>query len=81
MDEFNKFLRKADAKLKAQLRKAMHAIMEDKLCGFDIAPLVGQQNMFRCRIRNVRIIFMRTVHGNVLCSIGFRGNVYKMLKR
>jgi len=80
MDEFNKFLRKADAKLKMQLRKAMHAIIEDNLKELDVEPLAGQKNMFRCRVRDVRILFMRTGHGNMLCGIGFRGGVYKKLK-
>ncbi|MFH0770550.1 MAG: hypothetical protein V1926_04190 [Candidatus Peregrinibacteria bacterium] len=77
MDEFQKFLRRMDAKLKERLRRAVQAIMENRLEGLDIAPMHGQRNAFRCRVRNVRILFVRTGAGNVLCGIGFRGGVYR----
>ncbi|MDD5103546.1 MAG: hypothetical protein PHX93_04055 [Candidatus Peribacteraceae bacterium] len=77
MDKIRKFLRNIDAKLRERLRRAIQAIMANELEGLDIAPLQGQKNVFRCRVRNVRIIFMRTGTGNVLCGIGFRGGVYR----
>ncbi len=77
MDEIKKFLRNIDARLKEQLRRAIQAIMENKLAGLDIVPLQGRKNAFRCRVRNVRIIFIRMGTGNVLCGIGFRGGVYR----
>lgn len=77
MDEIKKFLRSINAKLREQLRRAIQAIMENKLEGLDIVPLQGRKNVFRCRVRNVRIIFMRMGASNVLCGIGFRGGVYR----
>ena len=77
MDEIKKFLRNIDAKLREQLRRAIQAIMENRLKGLDIMPLQGRKNVFRCRVRNVRIIFMRMGGSNVLCGIGFRGSVYR----
>ena len=77
MDRIEKFRGKANAALRARMDDALRKILANDLQYLDIKPLTGQDDLFRCRIGKVRIIFQRTKAGNVVIDIGFRGHIYK----
>lgn len=80
MDRIKKFLRTLQPKLKNRLISVIAAILSNHLEGLDIKPLRGKKNWFRCRIGNIRIIFVRLGSGlNEVIDIDFRGNIYKDL--
>ncbi len=77
MDKIDKFRDKANAKLRTRMDNALRKILLNDLQNLDIKPLAGQDDLFRCRIGKVRIIFQRTKEGNVVLDIGFRGSMYR----
>lgn len=80
MDRIEKFMLKLVAAQRAKVRAAYVAIVENRLGGLDIKPLQGKQHWFRCRVGNVRIIFVRTAPGtNVITEVDFRGKIYKRM--
>jgi len=80
MDRVQKFLQGIESKKRARLIAAMDAITQGKLEGLDIQPLKNQKNWFRCRIGDIRIIFVRIAPGtHVVTDMEFRGKVYKRI--
>ncbi len=77
MHRIIKFLSKVDGKLSVQLRAVLTAIVENRLEGLDIAPLVGRKNVYRCRVRTVRILFVKGQTHNTVIDLDFRGSVYR----
>ncbi len=77
MDKIAKFLLKIDATLRSRLQKILMDIIENRLEGLDIKPLKGAKNFYRCRVGNIRIIFMKGRDFNHPTDIDFRGNIYK----
>ncbi len=78
MDRIAKFMLRLTEKQRQKVRAAYDAIMENQLKGLDIKSLQGKQHWFRCRVGNVRIIFVRTAPGtHVITEVEFRGKVYK----
>jgi mRNA-degrading endonuclease RelE of RelBE toxin-antitoxin system len=78
MDRFQKFLRKLDAKRRAKVRPILPALVRGVWEGLDIKPMKGRKGWYRCRIGDIRIIFVRGAAGeNILVDIDFRGNVYQ----
>jgi mRNA-degrading endonuclease RelE of RelBE toxin-antitoxin system len=77
MDKLKKFQRKIDAALRMRIESVAEKITLNQLEGLDIKPLTGQDNLFRCRVGKVRIIFQRTKQGNLIRDIGFRGSMYR----
>lgn len=59
-----------------RLIQVINRIANGDLQNLDIKRLEGAANIYRCRIGDVRIIFEKTEHENVVRDIGFRGNVY-----
>lgn len=72
-----KFLKKQSKQLKIKIINAIEKLPE----GTDIKKLKGQNNLYRLRISNVRIIY--SIYENVLTievvNIDNRGDVYKSL--
>lgn len=78
MDAIEKFFRKLTPKQQQKLREALKALAANQLTRLDIKPLAGKKGWFRCRVGNIRIIFIRTSAGkHVIYAIDFRGSVYK----
>lgn len=78
MDHIEKFLRKLDPERFVKVRAARIAIERNHLQGLDIKPMKGRKGWYRCRIGDVRIIFIRTGAGeNIVMDADFRGNIYK----
>jgi len=78
MDHLQKFLRKLDAKTRARLLDVIAALAQGKLQHLDTKPLQGRKGWFRCRVGDIRIIFLRTKGGKTMIyDVGFRGEVYK----
>ena len=77
MQKFEKFLLKQDENMRRRLRAAIVHIAQNSLSQLDVKPLKGYKNWFRCRIGNLRIIFIREASGNRIVSIDMRGRVYK----
>ena len=80
MDQIRKFTRKLNAKLRKHVEEVIEHILLNHWEGLDIKPLQGKQGWFRCRIGDIRILFVRLPNGVlVLKRAGFRGEVYKGL--
>lgn len=78
MDHLQKFLRKLDGKTRARLLTVIAALAQEKLQHLDVKPLKGQKGWFRCRVGNIRIVFLRTKGAKtIIYDIGFRGEIYK----
>lgn len=78
MDEIAKFLRKLDKKMCERLIAVMTAIGDGKLTGLDIKPLQGRKGWYRCRLGDIRIIFVKNANGNhLIIDVDFRGSIYK----
>ena len=78
MDHIEKFFRKLDPKRYAQVRAAQLAIEHNDLIGLDIKPMKNKKGWYRCRVRDVRLVFVRTGTGeNILVDADFRGRIYK----
>ena len=78
MDRIEKFLRKIGKKRAARLVAVMRLIAHGQLDGLDIVPLQGHENWYRCRVGDIRIIFMRTEEGrHIVLDVNFRGGIYK----
>ncbi len=77
MDKIEKFLRKIDRAKRVRLLTVMALIQDDILNGLDIVSLKGLKNTFRCRIGDIRILFVRVDGKNVVQDMDFRGRIYK----
>ena len=77
MDRVHKFLRSVDAKLRMHLYAVIANIIAGNLEGLDIKPLKGQKDCFRCRVGDVRILFLQQYGKNIVYDLGFRGQIYK----
>lgn len=78
MDHVQKFLMRADAKLRTRIITVVEKITEGNLDGLDVKKLQGTLNLYRCRVEDVRIIFARMEDGsNIIVDADFRGNIYK----
>ena len=76
MDRIEKFLNSVPH-LRKRLAKVLRLIGAGKLADLDVKPLQGEKNVFRVRVGNVRILFMRRGEFTIAFDIGFRGDVYK----
>jgi len=80
MDRILKFLRTLSPKFRQRILDAAALIIAQKTENLDVMPLKGKKNWFRCRVGNVRIIFIRLESGvNIIHEIQFRGKAYKKL--
>lgn len=78
MDSIEKFLGKLQKKYRMRAIDTIDAILANRLNGLDIKPVKGKKNWFRCRIGDIRIVFIRTRPGiNVIYDIRFRGKAYR----
>jgi len=66
VNQFDKFMRRLDPKVRYRLRKALKNIYEDHLENLDCRPMKGSKGYFRVRIGNIRIIFKKTEQGNII---------------
>jgi len=80
MDRMQKFMRRLSPKMYAVVRRAYVAILENKLDQLDVTPMQGTKNCFRCRIGDVRIVFVRMQPGvNIIVEIQYRDKAYRNL--
>ncbi len=80
MDRITKILRKLPAKLQKRVADAADAIAANRIGGLDIKPLKGRKGWYRCRIGDIRLIFVRTADGqNILNDVRYRDQAYRDL--
>ena len=77
MDKLKKFMALLDRKRMVRVAETIERITSGKLDGLDIRPLHGIDGHFRCRIGNIRILFVRSGHQFLIYDADFRGNIYK----
>ena len=78
MDRLQKFLRKVDGKQKSRVVQVLDSIHRNELQGLDIKPLKGHPKQYRCRVGDIRIIFIKnSLSQNIVIDMDFRGNIYK----
>lgn len=78
MGRIEKFLRKLPRHLRRRVLAAYYAILKNQLETLDIKPLQGKKDWFRCRVGDIRIIFIRTTQGtHVIYDVQFRGKAYR----
>jgi mRNA-degrading endonuclease RelE of RelBE toxin-antitoxin system len=80
MDKMYKFLRTLKPAIQKRIKKAMVLIRRNELVDLDVKSLKGKPNYYRCRVGNIRIIFVNTTkNSNTIVYIQFRGQAYKNL--
>ena len=82
MDRMQKFLRRLGEKSAVRVIAIIWRIEQGDLSGLDIKALVGMKGVFRCRLGDIRIIFVKSSLGhNDVIDVDFRKNVYRHLKK
>ncbi len=76
MQNYIKFLSRLPKSLQLRLISVIGKIVENKLEGLDIKPMVGFEDIYRCRVGKVRILFEKGVDENIIHDVGFRGSIY-----
>lgn len=78
MNQIEKILSKLQPRMRDRVRDAYVAILQNKLKHFDVKPLKGKKNWFRCRVGDIRIIFARISSGeNVILEVRYRDQAYR----
>jgi len=78
MDHIKKFYRKLVHKKRMQVETVMEAITSNNLKGLDISTIKGKKGWFRCRVGNIRIIFIRIQPGvHIIHEVQFRDKAYR----
>ena len=73
MDRILKFILKLGKKDREWVLEAYYAILENRLDALDIKQMEGRKCWFRCRIGNIRIVFVRISAGaNIIQEVNFR---------
>lgn len=81
MDKFEKLIRRLPNPLRRRVKRAMYRILAGKVENLDVKPVKGVRGMYRCRIRDVRIVYHRSSSGvHTLIEANFRSSAYKKLK-
>jgi hypothetical protein len=63
--------------MRRRIENIVASIILNQLDGLDIKPLKGIKGCFRCRVGDIRILFVRKQGGNTPFQIGYRGDIYK----
>ena len=74
---WQKFLLKLDDKTRTLLEKILFNIIQNNIENLDIKPLQWKENMFRCRVGKIRIMYSYKNDNVFIEDIGYRGNIYK----
>ncbi|MBI1934400.1 hypothetical protein HYS30_01910 [Candidatus Peregrinibacteria bacterium] len=77
MDKLEKFLRILAPKRRRRALTILRALQEHDLRGLDIRPLKGKKGHCRCRMGDVRFLFVRINGQTNVYDADFRGNSYK----
>ncbi len=77
MHKVEKFLRTLDPKRRRRTVAVLRSIQANNLEYLDIRPLEGLKGHFRCRMGNIRFLFIRGDNANIVYDADFRGNIYK----
>ena len=77
MDSIQKFLKKLSPKQRSVLLDILSDTLVGRLDGYDVKKLTNQDDMYRVRIGQIRIIFRKTDEWIVIVNIDFRGSIYK----
>ncbi len=77
MDRVKKFLRQLDSKRGKRASAVLRAIQANQLDGLNIKPLEGQKGHFRCRVGDMRFLFVRIEGQNYVYDGNFRSSIYK----
>ncbi|MFA6528056.1 MAG: hypothetical protein WCT46_00775 [Candidatus Gracilibacteria bacterium] len=76
MDKIQKFL----AKLSAKERELVAVLIKRAICGqlngLDVKKLKGFKGLYRIREGKIRVVFEKSVLGNKVVNVDFRGRVY-----
>lgn len=81
MDRMQKFLLKLGEARALRVIEVIWSIEQGDLSGLDIKALVGMKGFFRCRLGDIRIIFVKNSLGhNDVIDVDFRKNVCRRLK-
>lgn len=80
MDHFTKFVRSLSPKLRTRVLSISQAILQGQWKGLDIKPLRGEKGWYRCRIRNIRILFYKKNRGEyAIYDANVRGKAYRII--
>lgn len=77
MDRIVKFLRTLDRKMRKRVEEAISRIHAGKIDQLDIKPLKGIKGHYRCRLGDIRILFVHTMGKSIVYDVGFRKDMYR----
>lgn len=69
MDKIQKALNRLSDKEKRILKQILHRLDSNELLGLDIQKLKGQQNIYRLRKGNLRVIYLQTKNSFEILAI------------
>lgn len=77
-DRIEKFIKKLNAKIRAQLKKKLGELFANPDGPHDVKKLQGYKNTYRLRVGDIRVVY--TIDENTkeltIIDIDFRGNIY-----
>ncbi len=80
MDRYQKFLKKADKKLRKRIIEVTLLFASGAWSNLDVKPLKGFEGFYRCRIGDIRLIGHRTKDGMIIIDIDWRSSIYHRWK-
>jgi len=72
MNKLDKFLYRLDKKTRTVIEKIITLIVLGDFSILDIKKLKGSKNMYRVRVRKIRVIFEQTKNSNKIKDISYR---------
>lgn len=80
MDRYQKFLSKANKKLRKRIIESTVRFAQNDWSGLDVKPLKGWRGYYRCRIGDIRIIGRKEDDGIIVVDIDWRSSIYNRWK-
>lgn len=77
MDKIRKFLCKLTSKEQIVIYDILQSILNNDFWHLDITKLVNNENKYRVRKGNIRIVFSKSSDGNKIINIDYRWAIYK----
>lgn len=74
-----KFLRKIDKNVSIKIYNTIELILEWNFDGLDIKPIIWRKWFYRCRVWDIRIIFINIRWNISIYKIWFRWDIYNKI--
>ncbi len=80
MDRYQKFLSRANKKLRARIIESARRFSQNDWSTLDVKPLKGWRRYYRCRVGDARLIGRKEDDGIIIVDIDWRSSIYSRWK-